>query len=99
MTPIEAVAILRRYKRFDAKKIDGKVEQAFELAVEALELMDKYKWHDIVKDPQDLPKDGMFIEAVDAEEGCIFSFIYHHTNERWLKLTKRKWRLVDIGEE
>ena len=38
---------------------------AFDMAIEALEKADKYRWHDLRKDPNDLPKG--YIEVCSQE--------------------------------
>ena len=48
---------------------------AFEEAIEALEKADKYRWHDLRKNPDDLPEaDGNSeseIEPFKEEEECV----------------------------
>ena len=64
MTPEQAKEIiesrLSEYKRCYPQ--GGEYVQALEMAVKALEEKAKYRWHDLRKNPEDLPKeDGVYM--------------------------------------
>lgn len=40
--------------------MNGVDQCEFSLAISALEKAEKYKWHDLRKDPEDLPKEGKY---------------------------------------
>ena len=43
--------------------------EAFNMAYEALEKADKYRWHDLRKNPDDLPcKDGLYAITIQYDE-------------------------------
>lgn len=64
MTKEEAIAELRDVYSNALEWKDSRTETAFSMAFEALENADKYKWHDLLKDPADLPSEYATVEVV-----------------------------------
>ena len=81
---------------------------AFEEAIEALEKADKYRWHDLRKNPDDLPEaDG------NSESEYVLAMIgtpewnsweqayYHHDKKMWSTYDQNvfAWRYIEPFEE
>ena len=61
MTPEEAKRHLRNVIRWEGSVPDA---DALRTAIDALERQEKYRWHDLRKNPDDLPqKDGYYLGA------------------------------------
>ncbi|MBQ0079717.1 MAG: hypothetical protein KBS66_07510 [Eubacterium sp.] len=55
---------------------------AIEKAIEALEKAEKYRLHDLIKDPNDLPNDGDTVMGISASKNEYTDiFIYHKDND------------------
>lgn len=64
MTNEEAKFVLEK----NMSVFDIRLNCAYDVAIEALENADKYKWHDLRKNPDDLPKqDGYFLCKVESK--------------------------------
>ena len=47
----------------------GETEDFTHIAIDAIEKVEKYRWHDIRKNPDDLPEKGSLVEAVSLIQG------------------------------
>ena len=62
---------------------------AMMMAIEVLEDVDKYRWHDLRKDPDDLPAENkMCIVAIKSYDGSS------RTDFRWFERTKVRGKIV-----
>ena len=82
---------------------------AFETAIEALEKADKYRWHDLRKNPDDLP------EAIGGGDESEYVLVmigipewnhwewayYHHDKKLWSTYEQNifAWRYIEPFEE
>ena len=83
--------------------------EAIEMAVEALEKADKYRWHDLRKNPDDLPEaigDGYESEYVlvmtgTPEWNSWEQAYYHHGKRLWSTYEQNvfAWRYIEPFEE
>lgn len=55
----------------DYRKQIPEYYEAIEMAVDALEKADKYKWHDLRKNPDDLPVKAEYVEVITDEHDDI----------------------------
>ena len=90
-TRILALAEIEYYNGFRGKEAYIKAkEDACILAIEALEKADKYKWHDLRKNPDDLPEadeygrsEFVFVMTGTPEwYSCEWAY-YHHDKKLW----------------
>ena len=90
-TRILALAEIECYNGFRGKEAYIKAkEDACMLAVEALEKADKYRWHDLRKNPNDLPEadeygrsEFVFVMTGTPEwYSCEWAY-YHHDKKLW----------------
>lgn len=51
--------------------------EAFGMAIEALQKTEKYRWHDLRKNPNDLPTDGLNVIAFNKILGRCVSATYN----------------------
>lgn len=82
--------------------------EAIEMAVDSLEKADKYRWHDLRKNPDDLPEDNGYGESdyVLVLAGC-FEWnhcewaCYSHSAKKWSTYVQEvfAWRYVEPFEE
>lgn len=89
----------------------GNSLKAWHMAIEALEKADKYKWHDLRKNPDDLPEaigDGYESEYVlvmtgTPEWNSWEQAYYHHGKRLWSTYEQNvfAWRYIEPfkGEE
>lgn len=86
----------------------GNSLKAWHMAVEALEKADKYRWHDLRKNPNDLPKaDGnseseyVLVMIGTPEWNSWEQAYYHHGNEEWSTYDQNvfAWRYIEPFEE
>ena len=83
-------------------------EEAIKMAIEALEKADKYRWHDLRKNPDDLPEaDG------NSESEYVLAMIgtpewnsweqayYHHGKKMWSTYEQNvfAWRYIEPFKE
>ena len=108
-TRILALAEIEYYNGFRGKDAYIKaIEDAHILAVEALEKADKYKWHDLRKNPDDLPEadeygrsEFVFVMTGTPEwYSCEWAY-YHHDKKLWSIYEQDvfAWRYIEPFEE
>ena len=84
--------------------------EAIEMAVEALEKADKYKWHDLRKNPDDLPEadeygcsEYVLVMIGTPEWNSWEQAYYHHGKRLWSTYEQNvfAWRYIEPfeGEE
>ena len=106
MTNKEAKTIMEKLLLF-YRPLGGSVE-AWDMAIKALEKADKYRWHDLRKNPDDLPEaDG------NSESEYVLAMIgtpewnsweqayYHHGKRMWSTYDQNvfAWRYVEPFKE
>ena len=108
-TRILALAEIEYYNGFRGKEAYIKAkEDACILAVEALEKADKYRWHDLRKNPDDLPEadeygrsEFVFVMTGTPEwYSCEWAY-YHHDKKMWSTYEQDvfAWRYIEPFEE
>lgn len=108
-TRILALAEIEYYNGFRGKDAYIKAkEDACILAVEALEKADKYRWHDLRKNPDDLPEadeygrsEFVFVMTGTPEwYSCEWAY-YHHDKKLWSIYEQDvfAWRYIEPFEE
>ena len=108
-TRILALAEIEYYNGFRGKDAYIKAkEDACILAVEALEKADKYKWHDLRKNPDDLPeadeygKSEYVLVRLGTPEwySCEWAY-YSHNAKMWSTYEQNvfAWRYIEPFEE
>ena len=87
MTEKEALKIL-----YTAETPDSRMEEAIDMAISALEAADKYRWHDLRKDPKDLPTEKGWVECWLYIKGVIdYSMdLYFNPENNTFKDNRRK---------
>ena len=109
MTNKEAIEQLKeRLAITDYRQQIPEYYEAIEMAVEALEKADKYRWHDLRKNPDDLPEaDG------NSESEYVLAMIgtpewnsweqayYHHGKRLWTTYEQNvfAWRYIEPFKE
>ena len=82
--------------------------EAIEMAVDALEKADKYRWHDLRKNPDDLPKDNGYGESdyvlvmIGTPEWNSWEQAYYHHGKRLWSTYEQNvfaWRYIEPFEE
>ena len=82
--------------------------EAIEMAVEALEKADKYRWHDLSKNPDDLPEadgnsesDYVLVMIGTPEWNSWEQAYYHHGKRLWSTYEQNvfAWRYIEPFEE
>ena len=82
--------------------------EAIEMAVEALEKADKYRWHDLRKNPDDLPEadgnsesDYVLVMIGTPEWNSWEQAYYHHGKRLWSTYDQNvfAWRYVEPFKE
>lgn len=110
MTNKEAIEQFKeRLAITDYRKQIPEYYEAIEMAVEALEKADKYRWHDLRKNPDDLPEaigDGYESECVlvmtgTPEWNSWEQAYYHHGKRLWSTYEQNvfAWRYIEPFEE
>ena len=109
-TRILALAEIEYYNGFRGKDayIKSK-EDACILAVEALEKADKYKWHDLRKNPDDLPEaigggyesEYVLVMIGTPEWNGWEQAYYHHGKKMWSTYEQNvlAWRYIELFNE
>ena len=108
-TRILALAEIEYYNGFRGKEAYIKaIEDACILAVKALEKADKYRWHDLRKNPDDLPEadeygrsEFVFVMTGTPEwYSCEWAY-YHHDKKLWSIYEQDvfAWRYIEPFEE
>ena len=108
-TRILALAEIEYYNGFRGKDAYIKAkEDACILAVEALEKADKYRWHDLRKNPDDLPEDNgygcseyVLVMTGTPEWNSWEQAYYHHGKRLWSTYEQNvfAWRYIEPFEE
>ena len=110
-TRILALAEIECYNGFRGKEAYIKAkEDACILAVEALEKADKYKWHDLRKNPDDLPEaigggyeSEYVLVMIGTPEWNHCEFVYYdHNRKVWPSLYEQNifaWRYIEPFKE
>lgn len=82
--------------------------EAIEMAVEALEKADKYRWHDLSKNPDDLPEadgnsesDYVLVMIGTPEWNNWEQAYYHHGKRLWSTYEQNvfAWRYIEPFKE
>ena len=105
----EAIEILKKNKpTCDTRECGKKLCMAVDAAIEALKKADKYRWHDLRKNPNDLPEsDG------NSESEYVLAMIgtpewnsweqayYHHGKRLWSTYEQNvfAWRYIEPFRE
>ena len=109
-TRILALAEIECYNGFRGKEAYIKAkEDACILAVEALEKADKYRWHDLRKNPDDLPEaigggyesEYVLVMIGTPEWNSWEQAYYHHDKKLWSTYEQNvfAWRYVEPFKE
>ena len=109
MTNKEAIEQFKeRLAITDYRKQIPEYYKAIEMAVDALEKVDKYRWHDLRKNPDDLPKaDGnseseyVLVMIGTPEWNSWEQAYYHHGKKLWSTYEQNvfAWRYIEPFEE
>ena len=109
MTIKEAIEQLKeRLAITDYRKQIPEYYEAIEMAVDALEKADKYRWHDLRKNPDDLPEDNGYgkseyvLVMIGTPEwySCEWAY-YSHNAKMWSTYEQNvfAWRYIEPFEE
>ena len=92
----------------DYRKQIPEYYEAIEMAVDALEKADKYRWHDLRKNPDDLPEDNGYgkseyvLVMIGTPEwySCEWAY-YHHGKKLWSTYDQNvfAWRYIEPFKE
>ena len=83
-------------------------EKAIKISIEALEKADKYRWHDLRKNPDDLPEadgnsesDYVLVMIGTPEWNSWEQAYYHHGKRLWSTYEQNvfAWRYIEPFEE
>ena len=109
MTNKEAIEQLKeRLAITDYRQQIPEYYEAIEMAVEALEKADKYRWHDLRKNPDDLPEadgnsesDYVLVLIGTPEWNSWEQAYYHHGKRLWSTYEQNvfAWRYIEPFEE
>ena len=109
MTNKEAIEQLKeRLAITDYRQQIPEYYEAIEMAVEALEKADKYRWHDLRKNPDDLPEadgnsesDYVLVMIGTPEWNSWEQAYYHHDKKMWSTYDQNvfAWRYIEPFEE
>ena len=82
--------------------------EAIEMAVDALEKADKYRWHDLRKNPDDLPEDNGYgkseyvLVMIGTPEWYSCEWAYYSHNAKMWSIYEQNvfaWRYIEPFEE
>ena len=107
MTNKEAKTIMEKLLFF-YRPLGGSVA-AWNMAIKALEKADKYRWHDLRKNPDDLPKaiGGSYVSeyvfvmiGTPGWNNCEWAY-YKHNHKEWSTYEQNiiAWRYIEPFEE
>ena len=92
----------------DYRKQIPEYYEAIEMAVDAIEKADKYRWHDLRKNPDDLPEDNGYgkseyvLVMIGTPEwySCEWAY-YHHDKKLWSIYEQNvfAWRYIEPFKE
>lgn len=102
MTNQEAIELLKDHEYWtDFSWMD----EVAEMAIEALEKVDKYRWHNLLKDPNDLPPIDERVELIfNVDNQNINQFGLLNVNKEWAvngfitHLSVIAWRYIEPFE-
>ena len=106
----EAIEILKKNKpTCDTRECGKKLCMAIYVAIEALEKADKYRWHDLRKNPDDLPEaiGGSYVSeyvfvmiGTPGWNNCEWAY-YKHNHKEWSTYEQNiiAWRYIEPFEE
>ena len=86
----------------------GNSLKAWHMAIKALEKTDKYRWHDLRKNPYDLPEadeygrsEFVFVMTGTPEWYCCEWAYYHHDKKLWSIYEQNvfAWRYIEPFKE
>mgnify|MGYP006392427407 CR=1 FL=1 len=106
MTNKEAKTIIEKLLLF-YRPLGGSVE-AWDMAIKALKNADKYRWHDLRKNPDDLPEadgnsesDYVLVMIGTPEWNSWEQAYYHHGKRMWSTYEQNvfAWRYIEPFEE
>ena len=110
MTNKEAIEQFKeRLAITDYRKQIPEYYEAIEMAVDALEKSDKYRWHDLRKNPNDLPEaigggyesDYVLVMICTPEWNSWEQAYYHHGKRLWSTYEQNvfAWRYIEPFKE
>ena len=109
MTNKEAIEQLKeRLAITDYRQQIPEYYEAIEMAVDAREKADKYRWHDLRKNPDDLPEDNgygkseyVLVMIGTPEWNSWEQAYYHHDKKMWSTYDQNvfAWRYIEPFEE
>ena len=109
MTNKEAIEQFKeRLAITDYRKQIPEYYEAIEMAVDALEKSDKYRWHDLRKNPNDLPEadgnsesDYVLVMIGTPEWNSWEQAYYHHGKRLWSTYEQNvfAWRYIEPFKE
>lgn len=84
MTPKEALQESIRSLGIASMSHEEEFVEYYKTVIEALEKADKYRWHDLWKDPYDLPEiDGRYYIAFMMNDGINYGIATYHVANRY----------------
>ena len=106
----EAIEILKKNKpTCDTRECGKKLCMAVDAAIEVLEKADKYRWHDLRKNPDDLPEaigggyesEYVLVMIGTPEWNGWEQAYYHHGKRLWSTYEQDvfAWRYIEPFEE
>lgn len=104
MTNKEAI----RYAKENILAYTSDMAEFKTMAIKALEKADKYKWHDLRKNPDDLPEDNgnseseyVLVMIGTPEWNSWEQAYYHHGKQMWSTYEQNvfAWRYIEPFEE
>ena len=105
----EAIEILKKNKpTCDTRECGKKLCMAVDAAIEVLEKADKYRWHDLRKNPDDLPEadgnsesDYVLVMIGTPEWNSWEQAYYHHGKRLWSTYEQDvfAWRYIEPFKE
>ena len=109
MTNKEAIEQLKeRLAITDYRQQIPEYYEAIEMAVEALEKADKYRWHDLRKNPDDLPEDNGYgkseyvLVMIGTPEWYSCEWAYYSHNAKMWSIYEQNvfaWRYIEPFKE
>ena len=115
MTNKEAIVHIEHIRPKKCKMVNGKLQggfpdhdsdtgKAIDKAIEALKKADKYRWHDLRKNPDDLPEDNGYGESdyvlvmIGTPEWNSWEQAYYHHGKRLWSTYEQNvfaWRYIE----
>ena len=110
MTPQEVIDILKMFTTDKFQRCtSSEFDDAIYVAIEALEKADKDRWHDLRKNPDDLPEaiGGSYVSeyvlvmiGTPGWNNCEWAY-YKHNHKEWSTYEQNiyAWRYIELFEE